>query len=140
MTPMLRHALIYGIGLALLALLLEWLGYRHAMRMHSTNCYVVAIALIFAALGLWLGNRLTARPRGPLFERNAAAIASLKISERECEVLNLLAEGCANKVIARRLHISPNTVKSHIAHLFEKLEAAGRVQAIRKARDLEILP
>lgn len=137
---MFRLALIYGTSLALLAFLLEWLDYRHAMRMHSSEFYVVAVAVIFAGLGLWLGNRLTARPRGPDFERNFKALKSLGISSRECEVLDLLAEGCSNKIIARRLDISPNTVKTHVARVFEKLEVASRVQAIRKARELEILP
>ena len=56
------------------------------------------------------------------------------------EVLDLLASGAANKVIARRLGISPNTVKTHVARLFEKLEAANRTEAIHKALALDILP
>lgn len=133
-------ALLYGVPLALLAFLLEWLDYRHAIRMHSAPVYVVAVAVIFAALGIWLGNRLTARPRGPDFERNDKALAALGISSRECEVLALLADGCSNKVIARRLDISPNTVKTHVARVYQKLEVASRTQAIQKARELDILP
>ena len=90
------------------------------------------------AFGIWVGNRLTARPR-QAFARNDAAIASLGISARECEVLEMLAAGHANKVIARRLDISPNTVKTHVARLYEKLEVASRTQAIGKARSLDIL-
>lgn len=137
---MTRLIVTYGVSIAALALLLAWLDYRQAMRLHSTEFYVVAIAILFAGLGVWLGNRLTARPRGPGFERNVAAIASLGISPRECQVLDLLAEGCSNKVIARRLAISPNTVKTHVARLFEKLDAQSRMQAIAKARTLAILP
>lgn len=137
---MARLILTYGVGIAALSLLLAWLDYAQAMRLHSTEFYAVAIAVIFAGLGIWLGNRLTAHPRGPGFERNVAVIASLGISPRECEVLDLLAEGCSNKLIARRLEISPNTVKTHVARLFEKLDAQSRVQAIAKARTLAILP
>jgi DNA-binding CsgD family transcriptional regulator len=137
---MTRLILSYGSAIAALALLLAWLDYRQAMQLHSTEFYAVAIAVIFAGLGIWFGNRLTAQPRGPDFERNVAVIASLGISPRECEVLDLLAEGCSNKLIARRLSISPNTVKSHVARLFEKLDAESRVQAITKARTLAILP
>lgn len=137
---MLRHIFTYGTALAALALLTEWLDWRHATRDLSTAFYVLCVALLFAALGIWLGNRLTPRPRTGPFERNQQALASLGISPREAQVLELLAEGHANKVIARRLKISPNTVKSHVARLFEKLEAANRTQAIRAARALELLP
>ena len=131
--------LAYGLALAALAFLLEWLDYKHAIHAWSTEFYVVCIAVVFVALGIWVGNRLTARPRQP-YVRNAAAITSLGISAREVEVLDMLAAGHANKVIARRLEISPNTVKTHLAKLFEKLEVASRTQAISKARELDILP
>jgi DNA-binding NarL/FixJ family response regulator len=135
-----RTIIIYGLALAGGAFLLEWFDYKHAVREWSTEFYVAVVALIFIALGIWVGNRLTAKPRGLGFERNDAAIRSLGISERECEVLDLLASGAANKVIARKLGISPNTVKTHVARLFEKLEAGSRTEAIHKARTLEILP
>lgn len=132
--------ILYGLALAGGAFVLEWLDYKHAVRAWSTELYIAIVAIPFIALGMWLGNRLTTRSRGPAFERNIAAIRSLGISDRECEVLDLLASGAANKVIARRLGISPNTVKTHVARLFEKLEAANRTEAIHKARALDILP
>jgi DNA-binding NarL/FixJ family response regulator len=137
---MARLILTYGAALAALALLVEWMDWRHTSRHWSTSFYVLAVALLFAALGIWLGNRLTPRPRTGSFQRNDAAMSELGISPRECEVLDLLAAGHANKVIARRLAISPNTVKTHIARLFEKLEAQSRTQAIAKARQLDLLP
>ena len=136
---MLRHILSYAAALAALALMVEWMDWRHTTRAWSTSFYVLCVAVLFAALGIWLGNRLTPRPRG-VFERNEQAIAELGISPREVEVLDLLAEGYANKVIARQLDISPNTVKTHVARLFEKLDAQSRTQAIRAARALELLP
>lgn len=134
-----RFILHYGLALAALAFLLEWLDYKHAVHAWSTEFYVACVAVVFVALGIWVGNRLTARPREP-YARNEAAIASLGISAREVEVLDMLAAGHANKVIARQLDISPNTVKTHVARLFEKLGVASRTQAIGKARELDILP
>lgn len=134
-----RFILPYGLAFAALAFLLEWLDYKHAVHAWTTEFYAACIAVIFVALGIWVGNRLTARPR-EAFARNSAAIASLGISARECEVLEMLAAGHANKVIARRLDISPNTVKTHVARLYEKLEVVSRTQAIGKARQLDILP
>ncbi len=129
----------YGLALAALAFLVEWLDYKHAVREWTTEFTIGLVALVFVALGIWVGNRLTAQPRQS-YARNDAAIASLKISVRECEVLEMLAAGHANKVIARHLNISPNTVKTHIARLFEKLDVTSRTQAIGKARELDILP
>lgn len=130
----------YSLALAALALLVEWMDWRHVTQKWSTLLYVLCVALLFAGLGIWLGNRLTPRPRTGAFVRNDAAVASLGISAREVEVLALLAERLPNKVIARQLAISPNTVKTHVGRLFEKLEAANRTQAIARARALDILP
>jgi len=137
---MARLILIYGAVLALLALLAEALEMGHALNAIPTSLFVLGVALLFAGLGVWLGIRLVPRPRGASFVRNDKALAALGISPRECEVLELLAEGASNKVIARRLAISPNTVKTHAARLFEKLEAQSRTQAVRKARELHLLP
>lgn len=137
---MLRVILPYGAALAALALLVEWMDWRHQTQSWSTSFYVMCVALVFATLGIWLGTRLVPRPRGTGFERNDKALAALGISPRECEVLELLAAGHANKVIARQLSISPNTVKTHCARLFEKLEATSRTQLVRKARELDLLP
>lgn len=133
------HALGYGLALAVAAFALEWADYRHRSMAWSTGLYVLTIAIGFAALGGWIGHQLTARPAPP-FTPNLAAIATLGISPRELEVLSLLAEGRVNKLIARDLAISPNTVKTHIARLFEKLEASNRTEAIARARALAILP
>lgn len=132
--------LIYGGALAALALLAEALELGNALHALPTSLFVLGVALLFAGLGLWLGTRLVPRPRSIPFVRNVAALIALGISQRECDVLELLAEGHANKVIARRLAISPNTVKTHIARLFEKLDAQSRTQLVRNARALELLP
>jgi DNA-binding NarL/FixJ family response regulator len=52
------------------------------------------------------------------------------ITDREREVLELLASGLTNTEIARRLHISPSTVKTHVTHLLTKLDARDRVQLV----------
>jgi LuxR family maltose regulon positive regulatory protein len=61
------------------------------------------------------------------------------LSKRELEVLRLMADGCANKEIASQLVISLGTVKRHVIHIFQKLDAANRTQAVAIARELEII-
>jgi len=61
------------------------------------------------------------------------------LSEREIEVLRLIAEGCKYKEIAERLVVSINTVRHHTRNLYGKLEVNNRTQAIGKAKDLNLL-
>jgi DNA-binding NarL/FixJ family response regulator len=61
------------------------------------------------------------------------------LSERELEVLNCLAEGLTTLQIAMRLFISENTVKTHIRHILEKLEASNRTEAVGKATQLGLI-
>ncbi len=63
----------------------------------------------------------------------------LALTQRELEVLALLAEGASNKVIARRLGISVNTVKFHVRSLFDKLDAIGRTDAVAQAARLGVI-
>ena len=61
------------------------------------------------------------------------------LSERELEVLALLAEGLSNREIALRLHISLSTVKGHTANIYGKLGVNSRTMAIAEAVRLAIL-
>ncbi len=135
-----RAILLYSLMIAALAWLLHWLEYRYSVRAFSTEIYIVLIALGFTALGGWVGHRLTSGRSKSSFERNARAIETLGISERELEVLELLAEGHSNKEIAARLFVSPHTVKTHLAHIYGKLEVSRRTEAVQKARKLQIIP
>ena len=135
-----RAVLLYSAAIAAAALTLQWLEYRYAVRALSTEVYIGAVAVGFTALGLWAGYRLTSRGPKTAFEKNDRAIAALGISGRELEVLELLAQGSSNKEIADQLCLSPHTVKSHLGHLYGKLDVARRTQAVQKARELRILP
>lgn len=62
------------------------------------------------------------------------------LSEREQDVLRLLATGKKNREIASELYVAIDTVKKHITHIFTKLGATNRTEAIVRARDLGLLP
>ena len=134
-----RTVILYALGLAIAAIALEQLKFRYAANEISTDVYVGLLALGFTVLGLWVGHRLTAKKSGVAFERNDAAIAALGLTPRECEILDLLASGQTNQELARALGVSPNTVKTHLANLFAKLEVDRRVKAIEKARFLALI-
>jgi DNA-binding NarL/FixJ family response regulator len=135
-----RVVILYALGLAAGAFLLQWLQYNYLVRIFSTEIYIGLIAVAFAGLGVWAGMRLARRPASATFEKNTAAIAALGITLREQEVLALLASGKSNKEIAYKLGISPNTVKTQVASLYQKLEVQRRTQAVQKARELALIP
>jgi DNA-binding CsgD family transcriptional regulator len=138
---MARLVILYAIALALAVAALEWLEYRYVTRVFSTEIYIVLLATGFAALGLWAGHRLTRkRTPEPGFARNDAAVRSLGLTPRECEILELLAAGQSTKELARQLGISPNTAKTHLASVYQKLEVQRRTQAVHKARELALIP
>lgn len=135
-----RTVLIYGAILAGAALVLQWLEFQLLARSHPGELYIVLLAAGFMALGVWAGARLFARQEaGAPFVVNEKAKDSLGISEREFEVLELLAAGRSNKEIANQLNVSPNTVKTHVAKLYGKLEVSRRTEAILRARELGML-
>ena len=135
-----KSAILYALALAAGAFALDWLHYAYVTRVFAVDFYIGFIALGFTALGIWAGYRLTPRSAAPAFTRNDAALKSLGVTDREFAVLELLAGGQSNKEIARSLDISPNTVKSHVLKLFEKLQAQRRTQAVQKAKELGLIP
>ncbi|ESQ77337.1 response regulator transcription factor [Asticcacaulis sp. YBE204] len=134
-----KTTLIWGTILSAGALALQGLDYLRVVRFHPGELYVGLIAGAFLALGVAVGARVFAT-RPAVFDGNPQALSALGISARELTVLKGLAAGQSNKEIARALDLSPNTVKTHVAHLFEKLGAKRRTEAIHRARELGIVP
>jgi DNA-binding CsgD family transcriptional regulator len=138
---MLRSIALYGLALAVTAWLLQWAEYQIWARRHPGELYVTLLALGFMGFGVWVGARLFRRePQPAVFTPNLKAQASLGMTDREFEVLREAAAGRSNKEIARVLAVSPNTVKTHLARVFEKLGAARRTEAVLKARELGLIP
>lgn len=135
-----KQAALYGALLAVGTFALQWFDYQRLARAYSTDVYATLIAVAFLALGVYIGSRVLGKAREPApFDGNPKAQASLGISGRELDVLKELAAGRSNKEIAAKLAVSPNTVKTHTARLFEKLGARRRTDAINRARELGIL-
>ena len=80
-----------------------------------------------------LARRMAQDPN-PLAPRDPALL-----SDRERDVVRLIAAGASNKEIASRLFIAEGTVKNHVTHIFEKLGVTDRTQAALKARELGLL-
>ncbi|WP_345954139.1 LuxR C-terminal-related transcriptional regulator [Mucilaginibacter sp. PAMB04168] len=148
-----RQTLLYGASLAVLLFVLKWLELRLLIIHHSFELYAGGIALLFTGLGIWLALKL-ARPKvetmvvekeiyvspATPFVLNQNALNELNLSRRELDVLELMAGGLSNQEIAERLFVSLNTIKTHSARVFEKLEVKRRTQAVEKARRISLIP
>ena len=80
----------------------------------------------------------TGDPSARLRQSGQALVEPL--SQRELEVLHLMALGRTNQEIARQLIVAPGTVKAHTASIYRKLDVANRTEAVARARQLGILP
>ncbi len=95
---------------------------------------------------LLAGIRSVARGEVALAPRIAALLVNRvqrpvapSLTARELQVLGLVAQGLSNPAIARELHLSAATVKTHLLHVFEKLDVGDRTRAVTKAMELRLL-
>ncbi|MHC4145199.1 MAG: response regulator transcription factor [Planctomycetota bacterium] len=138
-----RTILLYGVALAALTGILKFIEYRFFVRDLSLEFYLGLVAVLFTSLGIWAGLRLTRRkaiPSDADFKLDDLKLQRLGITNREYEVLALIAQGLSNREIADKLFVSLNTVKSHSSNLFLKLDARSRTQAVVRAKEHRILP
>lgn len=135
----LKTILIYGSLLAVLTAILKVIEYRFLVRNFSVDIYLGGIALIFTLLGIWTATVILQKRNPPDRNRMSNTItaeAEELLTDRECEVLQKMAEGLSNQEIADSLFISVHTVKTHTSRIFEKLAVKRRTQAIVRAREL----
>ena len=139
-----RTIILYGLALAALLFLMQWLQFGFIIRDLSLEFYLGVVAVIFTGIGIWAGLKLT-QPKTKVvvqtdFSFNEAECNRLGISKRELEVLQLMAKGFSNQEIADKLFVSLNTVKTHSSNLFIKLEVKRRTQAIQRSKELMLIP
>ena len=144
------YGLLYGICGGVLIAFLRWIEYRFIVIEHSIEIYGGLVALLFAAVGIWVGLRLT-KPkevvvvrevevqRPESFQLNENGLRDLGITKREFEILQLIAQGLSNREIAKKLFVSENTVKTHSSRLLDKLSAKRRTQAVQIAKEMGLI-
>jgi DNA-binding CsgD family transcriptional regulator len=146
-----KHVLLYGLLGGAAIVVLRLIEYRWLVVEYSVEIYAALTAAVFAALGIWLGQRLT-RPRETVivrevmvpapanFVRDDRKLESLGVTPRELEILELIAAGLSTREIAERVHVSENTVKTHSSRVFDKLGARRRTQAVQLGKELKLIP
>lgn len=84
---------------------------------------------------VWLPRKVIERymAKSRTYKRPSSATAEM-LTEREVEVLRVMATGAKNTEIAERLNLSPHTIKTHIYNIFKKINASNRLQAVNWAQ------
>ena len=142
---------MYGLCLGVLIAVVRLTEYKLLLVDRSVEFYGGLIAVLFAAVGIWLGFSLTRKKPAVIVKEVPAAAAGpfvvdearrneLAITPRELEILGLIAAGLSNREIAERLFVSENTVKTHSSRLFEKLGARRRTQAVQFGKVARLIP
>jgi two-component system, NarL family, response regulator LiaR len=143
-----RHIVLYSTAMAVLVFALKWLQWKYLVTDNSYDIYIGMIALFFTFFGVWAQPKVKTivvekevyLPHPETFSVNEGALKKLNLTNREYEVLKLLAQGRSNTEIAESLFLSLSTIKTHVSNLFVKMDVKSRAQAIEKAKRLKITP
>jgi DNA-binding CsgD family transcriptional regulator len=148
---MVRQVIAWGAAGGVLIALLKVIEYKHFVREYPSELYGGLVALIFTAVGIYLGLKWT-RPKevvvvkevpvrvGGPFVLDEARLREVGLTQREHEILGLIARGLSNREIGAALFVSENTVKTHSSRLFEKMQVNRRVQAVQRGKELGLIP
>jgi ATP/maltotriose-dependent transcriptional regulator MalT len=129
--------------------LFRWFEFRFYYLAQAQDVYIGLVALFFLILGIWFAKQMI-QPKVQIVEKEVIvervsnrvdeqAIEASGLTQRELEVLQLMAKGLSNSEIADQLHLSLHTIKSHSSKLFDKLEVKRRTQAVELAKSLKII-
>jgi two-component system, NarL family, response regulator LiaR len=153
-----KTMLVYGIVGGVLIAGLKLIEYRYLVIKHSAEIYGGLIALLFSMVGIWLGLTLTRTKEvvvvrevsvpvpvavvtrtSEAFVADPLRVRQFGITPRELEILQSIAAGLSNREIAEKLFVSQNTVKTHSSHVFDKLGAKRRTQAVQIAKEAGLI-
>jgi DNA-binding CsgD family transcriptional regulator len=112
-------------------------SYLYGLSFASSDLVLWGVVMIVMAVSLTSFQSVLVSTRAPIMGDGAAP--ALRLSAREREVLQLVAEGYSNTMIANRLHLSENTVKGYVESLLTHLHARNRAEAVAAASRLNLI-
>ena len=129
-----KALLIYAVVCAALMLILnagKFSVFGGHLRFES---YIILAGIVFTFFGIFLGMQwITSKQRKTTRLQVKKQHNYAKLSPREMEVLQLMAEGLANQEIADKLFVSLPTVKTHASNIYQKMDVKRRTQAVQEA-------
>lgn len=130
-----RTILIFG-GLAAAILILFELNKLSLWGLEdSSDLFIVLSGTLFITVGFLLSRIISKKSRSgkPAIKNKS------NLTKQEYKILALMDEGLSNQQIAESLFIAESTVKSHVSNILSKLHARRRTEAVKIARDMEII-
>jgi DNA-binding NarL/FixJ family response regulator len=102
----------------------------------------IAVAMSMTVLGADVDHPAPSATHTPEVEATHAAddMSAVHLTNRELEVLSLMAKGYSNLMIAGRLHVTESTVKGYVESIFVRLNARNRAEAVAVASRLSLIP
>lgn len=100
---------------------------------------IAVIAIVFFFIGIYINRKNGEKQLNTIEEIDELKIQELQITSREYEVLKHISEGLSNKEIGDKLFVSESTIKTHVSNLLVKLNAKRRTQALKIAKQLQII-
>ncbi len=131
-----RLILKYSLILFLLLSLFKLMEFQFFSYKMGLELYLILVSTAFLLIGFAISWFLKpSKEREPEIDQQLLA----DFSPREQEMLVFLSNGYTNKEIAQSLSISPNTVKTHLSKVFDKLQVSNRTQAVSEAKHLKLI-
>ncbi|MGD1845190.1 MAG: tetratricopeptide repeat protein [Salibacteraceae bacterium] len=128
-----KAARVVGLGGAIVLLLILLGKWQHRSKRNLLERHPIFETVVQRANPTASGSATGLEPT------RFSAISALRLTRRELEILELIAQGKTNKSIASELYISQNTTKTHLSNIYSKLAVANRTQAAEKARFLQLV-
>lgn len=146
------HIMLYGLATASLIFGLKLLQWNFLIMENAIDIYIGLIAIIFTMLGAWIASQII-KPKTHAvlvdkqikieqpkeFKLNEAVLKRLNLTNREYQILKLLAQGYSNSEIADKLFLSLSTIKTHVSNLYTKMNVKSRFRAIAVAKKMKIV-
>ena len=147
-----KHIVCYSIAIATLVFGLKWLQWKYLIVDNAVDLYIGLMAIVFTTLGAWIASQIIKPKTKTVFVEkqilieqpkafilNEAELNRLSLTNREYQILKLIAQGNSYSDIATHLFLSLSTIKTHVSNLYTKMKVKNRVQAITLARKMEIV-
>ncbi|MEP0369319.1 MAG: response regulator transcription factor [Cyclobacteriaceae bacterium] len=132
-----KHYLLYGLLVGVLLLIVQTLKHNFMIQEIELEVFGLVLVLLAIPVGVLLGRSWVRKQA--VKSVNYKTASQDVLSEREMDVLKLVAQGHSNQEIADQLFVSLNTTKTHISSIYQKLGAQRRTQAVQKAIEIGII-